>query len=946
MKRIDRVYKFVEDQTKELEPSELTKHSGVTTLEVSDALCIQRTNASKDLNTLVREGVIDKIDGRPVRYVSKSIFKHQPFSKYVKSYQEDVKIDQSKVPIISLSSDKFMYSDDIFKRIIGINGSMKNVIEQAKAAILYPPKGLNSLIIGPTGSGKTYFAHTMYQFAKQNNVINDNKELIVFNCADYANNPELLMSHLFGHVAGAYTGADQEKDGLISLAHNSFLFLDEIHRLPPEGQEMIFYFMDNGKFAKLGESKKEHSANVRIICATTEDPSSALLNTFMRRIPITIQLPSFKDRSPKEKVDLVCTMMSIEAKRIQRRIVLTDDVIKALIGSVSYGNVGQLKSNVQLVTAQAFLKQMDKGELHIMLDELNDSIKNGLIHLASDRQNLSELTALLEPKVTISPNEPLSIYEEDSYELPYNLYDIIGDKATLLKEDGFNQDAINHFITTDINIHLKSFYRDHGFTFDTETKLAEIIDRKVIETTRQIYDYAVDQLNYNFQSNFLYAMGLHISSFLNRYNRGEDIKAEENENIVRMISHYPKERELALVFKSYIEKNHHVILPESEVNYLTVLLVSLKETQKDGRIGIVVAAHGMSTASSMAQVAMQLLEVDNIRAVDMPLDMSPREALEKVIENVEDVSEGSGVLLLVDMGSLITFSDEIIERTTIEIKVVDMLTTSLVLEAARKSNLLDTKINDLHDYLLDFHGYRSELVLKKEEKPIKPHSKKAIIAICASGKGTAQRMKELINNYLTQYVEEDIEVLTASIVDLDEKVRSIEENYQILASTGIKKPNITVPFISMDQLFSPDGPLIISDIISHHYRQPDELDLSEHEAKKICQTYLNDHYTFINSNKIIDLLWSTCEYLVTEFLIKTDYTFYINTSMHLAGMIERCLLNNELTIDLDELEELNNSPYTKKVNDCLSGIMEELNIEFLESEVYYLNKIIENQLIR
>ncbi len=88
---------------------------------------------------------------------------------------------------------------------------MKNSVEQAKAAILYPPRGLNCLITGPTGSGKTYFAHAMYHFAKAHHVIDEETELIVFNCADYANNPELLMSHLFGYAKGAFTGADEEK---------------------------------------------------------------------------------------------------------------------------------------------------------------------------------------------------------------------------------------------------------------------------------------------------------------------------------------------------------------------------------------------------------------------------------------------------------------------------------------------------------------------------------------------------------------------------------------------------------------------------------------------------------------------------------------------------------------------------------------------------------------
>ena len=60
--------------------------------------------------------------------------------------------------------------------------------------------------------------------------------------------------------------------GIIDQADGGMLFLDEIHRLPPEGQEMIFYFMDHGTYSRLGETTKSHEANVRIVGATTEDP--------------------------------------------------------------------------------------------------------------------------------------------------------------------------------------------------------------------------------------------------------------------------------------------------------------------------------------------------------------------------------------------------------------------------------------------------------------------------------------------------------------------------------------------------------------------------------------------------------------------------------------------------------------------------------------------------
>ena len=139
----------------------------------------------------------------------------------------------------------------------------------------------NTLIIGPTGSENA--PNAMFDFAQARNLLSKDQQLVTFNCADYAHNPELLMSHLFGYVKGAFTGADDEQDRLIQEADGGMLFLDEVHRLPPEGQEMIFYFMDHGTYSRLGETAKTHHANVRLVCATTEDPESTLLQTFVRR---------------------------------------------------------------------------------------------------------------------------------------------------------------------------------------------------------------------------------------------------------------------------------------------------------------------------------------------------------------------------------------------------------------------------------------------------------------------------------------------------------------------------------------------------------------------------------------------------------------------------------------------------------------------------------------
>ena len=512
-KRSERIYRYILEE-------QVVNGEGLTTNEIASSLEIQRSNVSKDLNLLVREKRLVKTTGRPVRYLIATQEKS--------NHQLSGKISQPFVEERMVRNENSESKRDIFSHFIGVHGSMKNAIEQAKAAIMYPPNGLNCLITGPTGSGKTFFAHSMFQFAQVHQVIEEEKELIIFNCADYANNPELLMSHLFGYAKGAFTGADEEKAGVIDQADGSILFLDEIHRLPPEGQEMIFYFMDHGLYNRLGETGKKRQADVRIIGATTEDPHSTLLDTFIRRIPISIQMPSFEQRSGAEKIELVKMLIAHEANRIERRISLTEDVVKALIGSTSFGNIGQLKSNIQLACARGFLNHMNQEQIDITIDDLPEGIRSGLIVLTNKRNVLKELSQYLEAKIIIDPSDNQLKFQMDTYELPYNLYDVIGGKAALLKQDGIDQESINHFISTDINVHLKTFYKNHGFSFYSENKLVEFVDEKIIEMTNEIASLAEKRLRYKFEQNFVYAMSLHISSFLKKIKIGEQRQIDTN----------------------------------------------------------------------------------------------------------------------------------------------------------------------------------------------------------------------------------------------------------------------------------------------------------------------------------------------------------------------------------------------------------------------------------
>lgn len=222
---------------------------------------------------------------------------------------------------------------------------------------MYPPKGLNIMLTGESGVGKTLLAEHLHRFfeAKTEKKV----PFIYFNCAEYFNNPELLTSHLFGYKKGSFTGADSDHQGLVELADGGFFFLDEVHRLTNEGQEKLFTLLDKGYFTRMGEAEKQRHVSIKFIFATTEELEKTFLKTFLRRIPVNLHIPSLSERSIKEKIQLILTFFMEESQGIQKDISISYNTLKYLVFSKYKANVGELKSEIQFICAQAYLDAID-----------------------------------------------------------------------------------------------------------------------------------------------------------------------------------------------------------------------------------------------------------------------------------------------------------------------------------------------------------------------------------------------------------------------------------------------------------------------------------------------------------------------------------------------------------------------------------------------------------
>jgi transcriptional regulator with PAS, ATPase and Fis domain/Flp pilus assembly protein TadD len=178
-----------------------------------------------------------------------------------------------------------------FENIITANEQM---LETLRLVTKVAPSGLTVLLQGETGTGKGLLANAIHGHSERRK-----GKFVSVNCA--AMPDQLLESELFGHVKGSFTGAYDDKIGLLPSAEGGTIFLDEIGKLPLGMQGKLLHFMDNKIVRPVG-SNREQKVDVRVICATKgnlQDKVEAgefLEDLYYRLLDFPIRIPPLRDR--------------------------------------------------------------------------------------------------------------------------------------------------------------------------------------------------------------------------------------------------------------------------------------------------------------------------------------------------------------------------------------------------------------------------------------------------------------------------------------------------------------------------------------------------------------------------------------------------------------------------------------------------------------------------
>ncbi len=235
--------------------------------------------------------------------------------------------------------------------IDGIVGQSPSIREVESLVARVAKRDVAVCILGESGTGKELVARAIHRQSPRRQ-----KQFTAVNCAALPDN--LVESELFGHVRGAFTGADRDRAGLIETSDGGTLFLDEVGELPLPTQAKLLRFLQEGEFRRVGDTVNR-SADVRIVSATNRKLDSAVEegrfrdDLYYRIRGVEVPLPPLRERGG-DILLLAGHFLAVEREKHRTGPSLLAQDVEAIFAAYAWpGNVRELQNTIRAAHAMA-----------------------------------------------------------------------------------------------------------------------------------------------------------------------------------------------------------------------------------------------------------------------------------------------------------------------------------------------------------------------------------------------------------------------------------------------------------------------------------------------------------------------------------------------------------------------------------------------------------------
>jgi transcriptional regulatory protein LevR len=450
--------------------------------------------------------------------------------------------------------------------------------------------------------------------------------------------------------------------------------------------------------------------------------------------------------------------------------------------------------------------------------------------------------------------------------------------------------AINHYLQ---ELHAISERR-----YETEPGWVRFINHDLLDALRESEFYFKDAFPFQYGTKQLIALGLHLESY--RKQAGEK-RRSALPGVPPASALYRKSAEK---LADFLEKRIHLHLPEREKELLAHLLASTTSdtVETKNRVIVYLVTHGKSTASSMAEVTNYLLGNPVIHPVDMPLTEATVVTYKKVREHFAGLDRHTSILMLVDIGSLVTMGETLSKDTGLSIKSLANVNLPMLIEAGRKALIPGNSLDTVYEAAKSAYF----ALVPKRQLPESRHidKQRLIVTICLTGEGTAQ----LLHDWLVDQIEPEDDDVAVRAIRIDpvskdtSMLSSLQEQYRMIAIIGTFPVDFgAVPFIPALELLKDDGNARLGRLLelSRNHRSArtfdkvkKQLPQDRDEMWELAMTGLGKIVHYLNPHTFYQVTSGHFERLTTFY--RWDQESELGMWMHLGSVAEK-IFRNKMT---------------------------------------------------
>lgn len=807
---------------------------------ISEYMAVSRSLVSQYLNELNREGVLIKVTSRPVYFIDKKILEEKFHVNITDACFLGIE------DVIDMIQKKATIKRN-YETLVGCETFLKQPINQIKAALKFPGIGLPVIIHGNAGVGKTRLVKEMFAFGKE--------------CKLFASNTnfcELKISKDMD-VMETFLGTS-DKSGMLEAVNGGVILIRNCQNMSLNNQQQFAKIVEKGFYIS-NKKQRKMELKCHIFLSIDGDYKRLLDGDLAQCFPVICELPDFHLLDREDKISFVIQILQHKALKLKKKIFLSSNALQLLIAQKYMRNFDDVnniltdlcallnaKSNDDRLVIDATELPLDFVRNVVIEDNIFLNEKNNQLLNVSSYKTINRNDKILEMLSNTLENLPLGQWSE---------FPSMCDKQLF-------QDLVSCF---------NSYFETNSIS---EAEIVSTNVQRAVSDLLKSYGYTLPHVAYHMIAYFL----------INTKDKSKALMACEQKyqnKIEALLSHYQLHYPTTHLLVEKMIRLFEITLDFYGDNLLrSLILLNLNmynSLDSTSTFLCFIIAHGNTTASSMANAVNTLLGTSIFEALDLSLNSSSAEIVERMKNIILQYMIKTDILILVDMGSLEGINTLLKDIPNKNIGVINNVSTKLALdvgymvkEGCSIENILQTSVD---------HAKSSYTLHKNTVK------KNLVIFASDNGIHMANRMKQLFAGSLPKSIQLDIESFTVDNIMNDDFMNTIAKEYHVLFISGMTNRIQNPLYISLENILSAEN---IDHLLLrlNQYLNHDEIQiLLDNLLHNFSLENIVANLSILDGRILFKYVESAVNDLQQELHVKFNRHNLVGLYIHLCCMVER-----------------------------------------------------------